>query len=58
MSEWIRVHDKLPEEGQPILASNGARYQIGYIIHQFYHCFTEYPFDIKYWMPLPEPSEN
>ena len=66
---WIKVEDKLPEEGQYVLVYDGNRnlddvpfYEIAaYRSFQNGSVFISGPYslnNIKFWMTLPKPPEK
>lgn len=48
--EWISVNDRLPEEGQKIIAVGDVERNL--------KNYDEKLFFITYWMPLPEPPKG
>jgi hypothetical protein len=74
MAEWISVKDRLPEEGKPVLISDGkdgtaAKMQFFYHVitkekitswepHCAYHGEAWIDFEPTHWMPLPEPPKS
>ena len=61
--EWISVEDRLPEEGQRVLAlfvthfMEVACFKDGEWKVSF-DDWSEYLFPISHWMPLPEPPQE
>lgn len=72
MSEWISVKDRLPEDGQKVLAFGGGERRY-YCVAKFFKHFNDggdfwhlgakdrkYSpgYKITHWMPLPEPPKE
>ena len=55
-SEWIRVEDRLPEDGQFVLSFGCEVYVLEYRQKLWWDC--DEPINkITHWMPLPEPPK-
>lgn len=53
--KWISIEDRLPEYGQHIVV---------YVWNGKFSCFAVattyfkgFPYNVKYWLPLPNPPE-
>ena len=64
-TQWVSVEDRLPEDGQTVIAShkNGiteAYYTKDRKFHEPYYGQTcgDYFDSVTYWSPLPEPPEK
>ncbi len=63
MSDWIKVEDRLPEEGVSVLVSyHGLGPTIAYPIGtkgilQWWHSAGHHAINVTHWQPLPEPPE-
>ena len=65
MSKWIKCSDRLPEEGQRVLASRvNEPLHVDYMIDlspapPIWACIMEDEYaEITHWMPLPEPPNE
>jgi hypothetical protein len=68
MNNWISVKDRLPEEKEAVLVTDGTDMSVGCLYHKQFEPENVIPtydmscveFDlgnITHWMPLPEPPE-
>ena len=60
MSEWIKVEDRLPDEGANVLTADkiGRVYHCTHRRNKFklmFHCDDHSR--VTHWMPLPDPPE-
>lgn len=62
MNEWISVKERLPEEGEDVLAYLGEGiFGICWLLKDGYWETRDsflYPDDVTHWMPLPEPPKE
>lgn len=63
MSEWISVKDQLPPSKRSVLVSGGIGYYNAK--EDSWYTITDYQFpglkiqwNVKHWMPLPEPPKQ
>lgn len=68
MSEWISVKDRLPNDYQAVIVSDGGEPEFA-IFYKYYYgygptfvtpdCYEEEIIEgITHWMPLPEPPKE
>lgn len=60
--EWISVEERLPDEGNPVLAvdrnKRGSEVVASYFNKENPYwelCWDSWPVNVTHWMPLPEP---
>ena len=60
-TRWIPVSERLPEEKQPVLVTDGEYWSIAWWQSEYESFVGDTPDDdvagdAKFWMPLPEPQ--
>lgn len=63
MSEWISVKERIPDDDQRVLGTDGEKHEIVCCINsdcEWVGATSEYGYlmslrEVAYWMPLPNP---
>lgn len=66
VSEWIKCSERMPEDFEDVLATDGNEVCLGYYFEDdnqrpVWGTYPTCPFcdgEISHWMPLPEPPEE
>lgn len=60
-NKWISVKDKMPKNGEQVIAYNGKSVEVG--LYCFSESFRYFDYskknhNITHWMPLPSPPKS
>ncbi len=60
MSQWIKCSDRMPDDYQDVLVTNGTEIDLQFTVKGDWVLpnFGYKDVKISHWMPLPEPPED